>query len=162
MDRWHEVDYCQSCFMASSAENPKTTTKTKQNSEMPFTIVVKWCKRTVYKKRVFYRVGSLAFPTIWVEAFLLLSQCFSLHGVHPSLLILHFFPLITQNHTNSSGGKREIIFLIISASKSGKYGRNIKTNNITCSVIFTVIILQYMQICDCKSNNVCRKYVTVW
>lgn len=50
-----------------------------------------------------YRVGSLAFPAVGVESFLLLSESLRLHGVHPPLLILHLLPLVPKDDTDSSG-----------------------------------------------------------
>lgn len=50
-----------------------------------------------------YRVGSFTLPAVWIESFLLLSQSFGLHGVHPPLLTLHLLPLVTQDDTNGSG-----------------------------------------------------------
>lgn len=54
-----------------------------------------------------HRVGSFAFPAIWIESFLLLGQSLGLHGVHPPLLVLHLLPLVAQNDADGSGAGKQ-------------------------------------------------------
>lgn len=61
----------------------------------------------MYTRKVPYRVGSFAFPAIWIESFLLLGQSLGLHGVHPPLLALHLLPLVAQNDADGSGAGKE-------------------------------------------------------
>ncbi len=49
-----------------------------------------------------YRVGSFAFPAVWVESFLFVCEGFGLYGERPPLLTSHFLPSLTKEDADRS------------------------------------------------------------
>lgn len=48
------------------------------------------------------RVGSFAFPAVWVESFLFVCEGFGLHCERPSLLTSHFLPSLPEEDADRS------------------------------------------------------------
>lgn len=49
-----------------------------------------------------YRVGSFAFPAVWVDPLLLVCEGFGLYGEHSPLLAPHLLPLLTEQDADGS------------------------------------------------------------
>lgn len=49
-----------------------------------------------------YRAGSLAFPAVRVDSFLLVRQSFGLNSEHPPLLAPHFLPPLAEKDADGS------------------------------------------------------------
>lgn len=49
-----------------------------------------------------YRIGSFAFPAVWVESFLFICEGFGLHSKRSPLLTSHFLPPLTEEDADRS------------------------------------------------------------
>lgn len=54
-----------------------------------------------------YRVGSLAFPAVWVEPLLFVCEGFGLRGKHPPFFTPHFLPFLTEQNADGSETQKE-------------------------------------------------------
>lgn len=54
-----------------------------------------------------YRVGSLAFPAVWVESLLFVCEGFGLRGKHPPFFTPHFLPFLTEQNADGSETQKE-------------------------------------------------------